>query len=78
MHEAEITAAEQLLDIRFPAVLREYLLMLGGSEAVNQSFNRRRPLEEIDFDGDYLVLMEENQGVFLCGITRAETKPHRI
>ena len=30
------------------------------------------PLEKIDFDGDYLVLMEENQGVFLCGIARAD------
>lgn len=70
--EAEITAAEQRLNICFPAVLREYLLTLGGSEAVNQSFNRLLPLEKIDFDDDYLVLMEENQGVFLCGIARAD------
>lgn len=70
--EAEITAAEQRLSICFPAVLREYLLTLGGSEAVNQSFNRLLPLEKIDFDDDYLVLMEENQGVFLCGIARAD------
>lgn len=70
--EAKITAAEQRLSICFPAVLREYLLTLGGSEAVNQSFNRLLPLEKIDFDDDYLVLMEENQGVFLCGIARAD------
>ena len=70
--EAKITAAEQHLGIRFPAVLRKYLLTLGGSEAVNQSFNRLLLLEKIDFDGDYLVLMEENQGVFLCGIARAD------
>lgn len=70
--EAKITAAEQRLGIRFPAVLRKYLLTLGGSEAVNQSFNRLLLLEKIDFDGDYLVLMEENQGVFLCGIARAD------
>ena len=70
--EAEITAAEQRLGIRFPAMLREYLRTLGGNEAVNQSFNRLLPLEKIDFDGDYLVLMEENQGVFLCGIARAD------
>ena len=70
--EAKITAAEQHLGIHFPAVLREYLLTLGGSEAVNQSFNRLLPLEKMDFDDDYLVLMEENQGVFLCGIARAD------
>lgn len=70
--ESEITAAEQRLGIRFPAVLREYLLTLGGNEAANQSFNRLLSLEKIDFDGDYLVLMEENQGVFLCGIARAD------
>ena len=70
--EAKITAAEQHLGIRFPAVLREYLLTLGGREAVNQSFNRLLPLENMDFDDDYLVLMEENQGVFLCGIARAD------
>ena len=70
--EAEITATEQRLGIRFPAMLREYLLTLGGSEAVNQSFNRLLPLEKIDFDGDYLVLMEENQSVFLCGIAKAD------
>jgi len=70
--EAKITAAEQHLGIRFPAVLREYLLTLGGREAVNQSFNRLLPLEKMDFDDDYLVLMEENQGVFLCGIARAD------
>ena len=57
--ESEITAAEQRLGIRFPAMLREYLLTLGGSEAVNQSFNRLLPLEKIDFDDDYLVLIEE-------------------
>lgn len=70
--EAKITAAEQHLGIRFPAVLREYLLTLGGSEAVNQSFNRLLPLGKMDFDDDYLVPMEENQGVFLCGIARAD------
>lgn len=26
----------------------------------------------MDFDDDYLVLMEENQGVFLCGIAKAD------
>ena len=53
-------------------MLREYLRALGGKEAVNQSFNRLLALEKIDFDGDYLVLMEENQGVFLCGIAKAD------
>ena len=70
--EAEITAAEQRLGIRFPTILREYLLTLGGSEAVNQSFNRLLLLEKMDFDGDYLVLIEEYQGVFLCGIAKAD------
>ena len=70
--EAKITAAEQRLGIRFPAILREYLLTLGSSEAVNQSFNRLLLLEKMDFDGDYLVLIEEYQGVFLCGIAKAD------
>ena len=33
--EQQIAAAEQRLNIRFPAVLRAYLLALGGSEAIN-------------------------------------------
>ncbi|MBH5330304.1 SMI1/KNR4 family protein [Eikenella sp. S3360] len=70
--ETEVYAAEQRLGIRFPAVLREYLLALGGSNAVNQSFNRLLPLAEMDFGQDYLVLAEENQGVFLCGIAKAD------
>ena len=55
--EDEITAAEQRLGIRFPTILREYLLTLGGSEAVNQSFNRLLLLEKMDFYGAYLVLL---------------------
>ena len=70
--EHQIAAAEQRLGIRFPAVLREYLLTLGGNEAVNQSFNRLLPLGEMDFDGGYLVLTEENQGVSRCGIAKAD------
>ena len=69
---AEIAAAEQRLGIRLPAALRGYLLALGGSKAVNQSFNRLLPLDKMDFDGDYLVLAEGNQGVFRCGIARAD------
>ncbi|MDO4879305.1 MAG: SMI1/KNR4 family protein [Neisseria sp.] len=70
--EGEIAAAEQRLGIRFPAALREYLLALGGSDTVNLSFNRLMPLEKIHFDGGCLVLAEENQGVFRCGIARAD------
>jgi len=72
LSEHQIAAAEQRLGIRFPAVLREYLLTLGGNEAVNQSFNRLLPLGEMDFDGGYLVLTEENQGVSRCGIAKAD------
>lgn len=70
--EQQIAAAEQRLNIRFPAVLRAYLLALGGNEAINQSCNRLLPLHEINITDGYLILIEENQDVCRWGIAIAD------
>ena len=70
--EQQIAAAEQRLNIRFPAVLRAYLLTLGRSEAINQSCNRLLPLHEINITDGYLILIEENQDVCRWGIAIAD------
>ena len=77
---AEIASAGQRLNIRFPVALCEYLFALCGSEAVNQSFNWLLLLKEIDFNGAYLVLAEENQvrhRQIRLG-ARQPARPHRL
>lgn len=70
--EASIADAEKRLNLTFPAVLRHYLRMLGGDEAINQSYNRLLALDMLTFDGDYLPLFEENQGVCYWGIKKTD------
>ncbi|WP_347219151.1 SMI1/KNR4 family protein, partial [Chryseobacterium sp.] len=71
--ETEITAAEQALDFKFPAVLREYYLNIGKNEAVNHSHNRLLSPNTIYFTEDrHLVFYEENQGVVQWGIREAD------
>lgn len=71
--ETEITAAEQALNIKFPAVLREYYLSMGKNEAVNHSHNRLLNPNDIYFTEDrYLIFYEENQGVVQWGIKEAD------
>lgn len=71
--ETEMTAIEHSLQIKLPAVLREYYLTIGKNKAVNDSHNRLLPPENIYFTDDrYLVFYEENQGVVEWGIKESD------
>jgi hypothetical protein len=68
--ETEIIALEKRLNIILPSALREYYLILGKNQQVNDSFNRLlKPTGEIDFSADrHLIFYEENQCVVYWGI----------
>ena len=54
-----------------PAALFDYY-SLAGRHWINENHNRLRPLEELEWMGDKLVFMEENQWVAFWGIERAD------
>lgn len=71
--ETEIAAVEQSLNIKLPAVLREYYLIIGKNEKVNDSHNKLLGPDTIYFTEDrYLVFYEENQGVVQWGIKESD------
>jgi hypothetical protein len=68
--EAEIITLEKRLNIILPTALREYYLVLGKNQQINDNFNRLlKPAGEIDFSADrHLIFYEENQCVVYWGI----------
>lgn len=68
--ETEVAECEKKHSITLPAILREYYLVLGKNETVNNSFNRLlHPVTETGFSDDrHFVFYEENQGVAFWGI----------
>lgn len=67
--EVEITALEQRLNIKLPAVLRHYYLTLGDNESINKSHNQLLNLNKVDLTDDgYFIFYEENQAVVQWGI----------
>lgn len=68
----EIKRAEVRLNIKFPLVLQQYYLQLGGNELINQSQNRLyKPdalLLESTPQGKFLIFYTENQGNVLWAL----------
>ena len=54
-----------------PAALFDYY-SLAGRHWINENHNRLRPIEELEWMGDKLVFMEENQSVAFWGIQEAD------
>ncbi|WP_435016239.1 hypothetical protein TA3x_003803 [Tundrisphaera sp. TA3] len=74
--EAEIAEAEGRLAMRLPRSLREYHLVAGREQRINQYHNRFLPPEKMFADSGHLVFMEENQRVVYWGIPAdREAKP---
>lgn len=73
-YDAEaITMAEQTLDCRLPAVLREYYTTFGRNETLNATHNRLLPPHEIYYTrSGHLVFYEENQAVAVWGIDKKD------
>ena len=67
--EAEIAAAEARLGLRLPTILREFYALVGRRKDINTVHNRLVSLEELEVDQDRLVFYEENQAVFLWGVS---------
>lgn len=68
-NETEIQKVEERLNITLPKSLKQYYLTLGKNKAINETFNRLLPPDQIDFtDNKYLVFYEENQAVVIWGI----------
>ncbi len=70
--ETQISLVEKRLTVCFPMPLRTYYLTLATHERLNQSHNRLISLDELHFEGDYLILYEENQQVCFWAIKKSE------
>lgn len=68
----DITQAEQRLNIYFPEKLKEYYLLLGKNEILNQTYNWLLLPSEINFIDDFLVFYEEHQAVCCWAIKKED------
>lgn len=59
----EIERAEQSLGFRLPKVLREFYLLAGNHEKINDSHNRLLWVEYVESEDNKLIFYQENQGV---------------
>ena len=67
--ENELSLAEQKLDCKLPASLRQYYLLLGKNNALNNTFNRLLAPNELYYTPDnHLIFYEENQEVVIWGL----------
>ena len=71
-YDAEvIAAAEQRLGCSLPATLRDYYALFGQNEALNTTYNRLLPPQNIYYtNSGHLVFYEENQAVAVWGIDK--------
>jgi hypothetical protein len=70
--EQRIRAAEEALRIGLPAAMREYYLAAGEADRLNRAHNILFRPEDLRFEQNYLIFMEENQGVVHWGIAMSE------
>jgi ankyrin repeat protein len=66
--EEEIAEAENRLGFHLPQTLREFYLLAGRRDDLNQSHHYLFNPEELSVEGDALIFYAENQGVVLWGI----------
>ena len=58
-------------DLRIPQALFDYY-SVAGYHWVNKKQNRLRPLEELDWYRDWLIFMDDDQGLVSWGIQRQD------
>lgn len=66
----EVQQALRERGIVIPTALADYYA-IAGRHQINARHNRLLPIEELEWEGDKLVFMEENQSVAVWGIDRA-------
>ncbi len=65
---AEIDLAQQRLGVKLPESLKEYYLLAGREQHINQVHNRLLAPDKLWIDEDRLVFLEENQWVVYWGV----------
>jgi hypothetical protein len=65
--EESLLDVERRLQMRLPPALRDYYAK-AGNHPINQAHNRLLSLSKLDFDGNHLVFLEENQSVAFWSI----------
>lgn len=72
INAATIAEAEGKLGVRIPEVLKEFYLLVGNMEIFMSSFDRFFQPNDMYFEHDALVFVEENQAVCCWGIKKNE------
>lgn len=67
-NKAQLQSAEARLGITLPKVVRTYYRTLAKHEPLNHSHNRLLTPDELHLTEGYLILYEENQGVYYWDI----------
>ncbi len=66
-----VRAALARRDLAIPTALRDYY-SLAGRHWMNENHDRLRPIGELEWMGDKLVFLDENQCVVFWGIDRSD------
>jgi hypothetical protein len=69
---AEIESAERRLGLKIPLSLKEYYLLAGRENRINQFHDRLLPPDKWFTNSEHLVFMEENQCVVYWGISACQ------
>ena len=69
-----ITDAEKRLNVKVPAALRDYYLVVGRERRFNQCFNRLMSPAQWTTDKQRLLFLEENQTVLWWGVSLRNPK----
>ena len=72
LSEAAVSRAEKRLGVRLPGAVRDYYRSAGKAADLNTVYNSLYELDDLDFDGEYLMFMDENQSVVSWGIARSD------
>jgi len=70
--EDELEGAEKRLGLRLPGLLREYYLLAGKREDINQAHNKLVHPDELQIEDGKLVFFLENQVVNIWGIEASD------
>ncbi len=68
----DIEAAERRLGATLPAALSAYYAEVGGFTQLNEAHNRLLGPAELEFQGDMLRFLDENQVVCIWGVRRGD------
>jgi hypothetical protein len=71
--DAKVAKALRKCGLLIPRALAEYYAV-AGHHAMNSAHNRLRTIDKLEWRGDRLVFMEENQWVAYWGIDRAAVR----